>query len=231
MLAFFHNNFRKPQLIPLLFIMASTITTITLGAWQLERLNWKNNLVKSIEQSQSLPALEKLPENIDSYDYRKVKLKGVFSHDKALHMIGRQHGNFPGYFIVTPFKLSNDDRMILVNRGFAPTGKESRPEGEQIIEGVIRPARTKRFFAPENFPDKNVWFYEDIPAMSAATKLALSPIIIEQVGKEEKDIFPIPNDGKINLRNDHLGYAITWFSTGIIGLIMFGIYHRKIKDN
>ena len=188
-------------------------------------------LVKSIEQSQNLPAFEKLPESLENLGYHKVKLTGTFKYDKALHMIGRQHGNFPGYFIVTPFELSGDGRIILVNRGFAPTGKESRPEGEQTVEGVIRPAREKRFFAPENIPSKNVWFYEDIPAMSTATKLPLSSIVIEQVGKEEAGIFPIPSDGKINLRNDHLGYAITWFSTSIIGLIMFAIYYRKPKKS
>lgn len=231
MLAFFRNNFRKPQLIPLLFIVTSTITTSFLGAWQLERLNWKNDLVKNIEQAQTLPALDKLPEDTANLDYRRVKLTGTFKHEKSLHMIGRQHGNFPGYFIVTPFELHNDGRIILVNRGFSPTNKESKPDGELVIEGIIRPTREKRFFAPENIPEKNVWFYENISAMSRSVGLNLSPIIVELVGREEKNIFPIPSDGKINLRNDHLGYAITWFATTIIGVIMFALYYRKTEKN
>lgn len=223
---FFSDNFRKPQLIPLLFIIASTIILTFLGTWQLERLQWKNNLLAQIEQAQILPPLESIPANLSGLDYRKVRVSGVFKYDKVLHLIGRQQGNFPGYFIVTPFELG-DGRIVLVNRGFAPSGKESKPEGTQAIEGVIRPPRFKRFFAPENVPEKNIWFYEDIRAMSQTTGLSLTPLIIEQVGKTEKGEFPILGDGKISMKNDHLGYAITWFSTAIIGIIMFGFYYRK----
>lgn len=226
MIAFFQHNFRKPQLIPLLFIITSTITLTSLGMWQVERLQWKNALVKQIEQVQELPPLQTLPTDLIRLEYRKVILSGVFKYEKVLHLIGRQKGNFPGFFMLTPFEL-DDGRIILVNRGFSPKNKEARPEGLQTIEGIIRPAREKRFFAPTNIPEKNVWFYENIQAMSQVTGLSISPLIVEQVGKEKKGEFPIVGDGKINLKNDHLGYAITWFSTAIIGIIMFGFYYRK----
>jgi surfeit locus 1 family protein len=229
MCAFLKNNFRRPQLIPTLFIIVSTITLSFLGVWQLQRLQWKNNLVTQIDAAQSQPALGTLPEKLDGLEYRKVALTGKFEYDKVLHLIGRQIGNFPGFFMLTPFVLEDDGRVILVNRGFAPVNKEEKPEGAQTIEGVIRPAREKRFFAPENIPAKNVWFYEDISAMSGATGLQLSPIVVEQTGKTASGKFPILSDGKINLRNDHLGYAITWLVTALIGLIMFGFYHRKAK--
>ena len=224
---FFKRNFRRPQLIPLLFITISTITLTWFGIWQLQRLQWKNAMIKQIEQAQELPPLQTLPSDLNNLEYHKVILSGVFKHENALHMIGRQRGNFPGYFIVTPFELDGDGRIILVNRGFSPSGKESKPEGLQTIEGVIRPPREKRYFAPENTPEKNVWFYENIPEMSKATGILLSPLVVEQIGKEKQGEFPIASDGKISLRNDHLGYAIIWLSTAITGLIMFGFYYRK----
>lgn len=227
MIAFFKRNFRKVQLIPLLFIIASTIMLSSLGVWQVQRLAWKNGLIKQIEQVQGLPALQTLPADLAGLEYRKVTLTGTFKYEKVLHLIGRQRGNFPGFFMLTPFELADDGRIILVNRGFSPEGKESKPEGLQTIEGVIRPAREKRFFAPENIPAKNVWFYENIPEMKKATGLEITPLVVEQVGEEKKGEFPIPGDGKVYLRNDHLGYAITWFSTALIGIIMFGFYYRK----
>ena len=222
-------EFRKPQLIPLLFIIAATITFTIFGMWQLQRLAWKNAIVEDVARAQQSPALGTLPPALDDLNYRKVKLTGTFMYDKVLHMIGRQEGNFPGYFMITPFALEDDGRIILVNRGFAPVDKESRPQGLQTVEGIIRPFREKRFFAPSNVPEKNVWFYEDISAMSSATGLAFSPIMVEVVATAgtPKNIFPIPGNGKVLLRNDHLGYAITWFSLAIIGLIMFAFYHRK----
>ena len=229
MFDFFTRNFRRPQIIPTIFIIIATVTMVLLGTWQLQRLQWKIGLLTKIEQIQKSPTLGTLPEDLSNLEYQKVALTGVFNYNKTLHLIGRQQGNFPGYFMLTPFILEDDGRIILVNRGFSPINKESKPAGTQTIAGVIRPAREKRFFAPENNPEKNVWFYENITTMSSATGLVLSPIIVEQVGKTPKGEFPILVDGKINLKNDHLGYAITWFLTAITGLLMFGFYYRKTK--
>jgi surfeit locus 1 family protein len=230
MSGFLSRNFRKPQLIPTLFIISSTIMMLFLGSWQLQRLEWKNQIIKDVEKAQALDPLSTLPHDISELDYRKVILLGTFLHDKTLHLIGRQQGNFPGYFIVTPLKLE-DGRIILINRGFSPAGKETKPENIQTIAGIIRPPRIKRYFAPENIPEKNVWFYEDIPAMSQKTGLEILPVIVEEVGKTAQGEFPIKGDGRIFFKNDHLGYAITWFLTAFIGLIMFAIYHRKIDNS
>jgi surfeit locus 1 family protein len=230
---------RRFQLIPLLFIIASTLLLCGLGTWQLQRLQWKNTMLAQIEQSQKEPALGSLPqlENqaaIDALTFRNVTLSGQFLHDKTLHMVGRPKeagiGTASGFFLLTPFKLDDDGRIILVNRGFSLVGKETKPEGVQTVTGVIRPTRTKRYFAPENKPEKNVWFYEDVRAMSTAIGSEITPIIIEATGKKEKDVYPIPNDGRIAVRNDHLYYAITWFSIAIIGIVMFIIYHRKSRS-
>lgn len=225
----FTHNFQKPQPVPLLFIIVVTIALVSLGTWQMERLRWKNNLIEQVELAQKLPSLDSLPENLSGLEYRRINLKGTFKYEHVLHLIGRQSGNFPGYFMLTPFEVSGDGRIILVNRGFAPSNMESKPDGLQTVYGTVRPPRNKRFFAPENLPEKNIWFYEDIKAMSQATALPLSPLIVEEAGKTEKGVFPIKSDGKINLSNDHLGYAITWFATAIIGLVMFVVYHRKTE--
>jgi surfeit locus 1 family protein len=67
--------------------------------------------------------------------------------------------------------------------------------------------------------------------MSKTVGVELTPIIVEAVGEAQKNIYPTPSDGKISLRNDHLNYAITWFSLALIGLVMFAIYHRQPKAN
>jgi surfeit locus 1 family protein len=156
-------------------------------------------------------------------------LTGTFMHDQCLHMVGQPQDSAPGFFIVTPFKLDDDGRTILVNRGHSPKDLETKPEGLQTVEGIIRPARVKRPFMPDNFPDKNLWFYEDMANMSKTVGVELTPIIVEAIGATQKNVYPTPSDGKISLRNDHLGYAITWFSLAFIGLVMFAVYHRQPK--
>lgn len=219
-------RFRKPERIPLLFIIAAELLLVGLGIWQVERLQWKNAIIERIAEAELEPTLGNLPQEVGGLDYRSVALTGEFLHGKALHEVGGKQGSGPGFFVLTPFKLDDDGRIILINRGWSPADKESKPEGLQTVHGIIRPLRVKRFILPDNRPDKNVWFDENISAMSQATGLALLPILVEAVGLEEKDVYPIPSNGKVGLRNDHLGYAITWFSLAAIGLIMFGFYHR-----
>lgn len=221
--------YRKPELIPVLFIIAAIGICLALGIWQVQRLQWKNAMLADIEKAQAMPTLGTLPQDLDGLQYRHVKLTGVFDHYKVLRMIGHPHARHQGFYVITPFTLEDDGRIILVNRGWSPKGQESKPEGVQTIEGIIRPLREKRLFSPDNKPAKNIWFYEDIPAMSMATELTLTPLMVEITGTVEKGAFPIPGNGKITVRNDHLNYAITWFALAIIAAVMFVIYHREPK--
>ena len=222
-------KFRKPELIPLVFIIIAFATLFSLGVWQVQRLQWKNGMITRIEQAQTLPVLGTLPQDVSDLDYRKVLLTGTFLYDKTLLMVGHPQDSAPGFFIMTPFVLEDDGRTVLINRGYSPKDKESKPEGPQTVAGIIRPARIKRTFSPDNHPEKNVWFYEDMPAMSKAAGVELTPIVIEATGEAKKDVYPMPSDGKFSLRNDHLNYAITWFSLALISLVMFGFYQYQPK--
>ena len=165
--------------------------------------------------------------------YRKVELRGWFVYDAVYHVVAAPIGPTAGFNMVTPFRLETppsivyephdfERSIILVDRGFAPVGKESRPFGIQTVTGFLRPPKQKKLFSPENQPDKNLWFYED----PAATSQSL-PLVIEATGPRELGVWPMPSEGKITVRNDHLGYAITWFSLAIIAVIMFAFYRRS----
>lgn len=272
-------RFRKPDPIPLLFIVASTILLFGLGFWQLQRLSWKEGQIQQMAAAQEQPVLESLPQDIKGLDYRRVKLPGTFLHHHEFHLVGNKQNQGPGFFLVTPFRLE-DGRILLVNRGYAlqpartpepeendnadeasdteetsdteEVDNEEAGEGEEqdggeaaqeeespqqevreeaaTVEGIIRPNRQRRMFMPANRVEGNVWFYEDIPAMSQIVGEKVQPLLIEAVGAPEPGVYPIPSDGRIVLRNDHWHYAITWFLLGVIGLVMFAFYHRVPED-
>lgn len=220
-------TFRKPELIPTLFFIAAFLTFMTLGSWQMERLIWKKSVMAAADAAQHEAILANLPEDISGLTYRKAALTGIFMHDKAIHLIGRQQGMSVGYYIITPFSLEDDGRIILVNRGFSPLGEESKPEGMVTVTGLLRPAREKRFFAPENVPEKNIWSYEDLDKIGEMIGSKPLPLVLEAIGMHSEGEFPIPNEGKVVFRNDHLGYAITWYLMAIVSAVMFGAYYRK----
>lgn len=225
-------RFRKPQLIPTVFIIGATILLFGLGSWQVQRMQWKEGELAHIKDAQTKDALGTLPTDptLPGIEYRAVALTGEFLNDKMFHMVGRPQGEGPGFYVVTPFLLDDDGRVILVNRGFAPEGRENPLEGPQNVRGILRPNRPHRMFMPDNFVDKNVWFYEDLPAMSKIIGRPLLPLLVEQTGTAEKGVYPTPSNGIITLRNDHLNYAITWFLLGFIGLFMFAAYHRILEE-
>jgi surfeit locus 1 family protein len=219
-------RFRKPELIPLLFIVVAVGVCVTLGVWQLERLAWKESLMAAIETAQAEPTLTTLPKDLAALDYRNVELKGQFLQDKALHRVGSRQGERPGFVLLVPLKLK-DGRVILVDRGYTPADALPDITKPSVIQGILRPVRGRRaFFIPDNQPARNLWLYEDIAAMSSYTQLTLLPLVVEATGSYKKGVYPIPNTGKIVLRNDHFGYAITWFSLALVGIVLFGVYYR-----
>lgn len=220
-------QFRRLEIFPTLFFLAAFLLMCVLGTWQLQRLAWKQAVMAEVEKTQHLPALANLPQALDGLTYRKVVLTGKFIYGHTMHLIGRQQGMDMGFYMLTPLELEDDGRIILVNRGFSPPGKESQPAGLVTVEGLLRPVRDKRYFMPENIPEKNIWTHEDIHKIGEILGKEPLPLVVEVIGKEEKDVFPIPGDGKVIFRNDHLGYALTWYALALVSVVMFGAYYRK----
>lgn len=225
----------KPRPIPLIITLVCLATTLALGTWQVQRLQWKEALITKIETANAQAPLLRLPPNnlLDEYHYRYVMLTGEYLHEHELHLAARYYKSQLGYSVLTPFKIADDERTVLVNRGWISAYEkelekrpDSQPEGEQTITAMIRLNAERNPFTPENQPEKNVWFGRDVAQMAEYTGLELAPLTLDAIGDEVEGL-PIPSDGVINLRNDHLSYALTWFmiAAGIAGI--FIAYHRK----
>jgi len=83
-------------------------------------------------------------------------------------------------------------------------------------------------YTPEPDRDKNIWFARDIEAM--ANELGTLPILIvaSQVSPSQKAVSPLPIDSS-SIPNDHLQYAITWFSLAAVWIIMSAVFLRRTR--
>jgi surfeit locus 1 family protein len=228
----------QPKLIPTLIFVPTLLLLIFLGTWQLYRLQWKNNLITELKSKQAMAIAEfsaKDPKNQD-LEYRKVKVKGHFLHDKEIHVYGGNRGGVKDqgvYFILTPFQLENGG-FLLVNRGWVPSKQKlasSRSEtlitGEIEIEGTLLPSEKSPSFILKHEPANNIWFWVDIPAIKAYTKLELFPYFLLQ--SKTSSSLPVGREIDItNIRNDHLGYAITWFAAALSLIIIYVLYHLRL---
>lgn len=230
------------------FLILIPITTFGLGCWQVKRKIWKENLIKELKEK-SLTAAVDLPENLEDLnqlEYRAVKVRGEFQHEKEMYLGPRSFirpdgaemggGLFStrdssnGYLVITPFKLAGRDESILVNRGWVSrkfvkpeTRKEGQVSGEVELTGVVRMGEMRPQFTPDH--KGGVFLYRDLPRMCAET--GAQPYLIDADYSSTVPNGPIGGQTRVTLRNEHLSYIVTWFS--LSGATAWLWYRQIIK--
>lgn len=230
-------RFHKPRPVAWAFFIAGMAVTLGLGTWQVQRLAWKEGLIATIAQANADTPLTTLPNDeaaLKPLEFRRVNLKGQWLANVEFTLVPRYFQGTLGYWIITPLKLT-DGRVLLVNRGWVPAKQKeanTRPEtavhGSATVNGLLRVGRERSYFTPKNQPEKNLWFGRDIAEMAAEANLPnVIPAMLDVVGTQDVAHLPVPSDGIIRLRNDHLSYILTWYGIALGILVIFVVYHRK----
>jgi len=219
--------------------LVAEVVLINLGLWQLRRLEWKEGLIAKTEQRLAAPpialslALDQARRGAD-VEYFPVETTGRYRHDRELFLYGVFDAT-PGYFVYTPFERTRGE-PVLVNRGFVPEELKPQsarldglPEGERRLVGVLRtPERLSGLadrFRPQNDPDANLWFRRDPAAMAAATGISAPAVTIDSSGEENPGAWPRGGVTRTAFRNNHFGYALTWFGLAAALAGVYAAYH------
>ncbi|MDE2384497.1 MAG: SURF1 family protein [Alphaproteobacteria bacterium] len=208
----------KRRLWPVL--LASTLGFVFLcglGVWQVERLGQKEALIATLEARMAaapVPLAEALQKFASGQDveYLKVVASGELDAAHTLYKQTVFYGS-AGWEGLAPYRTA-DGAEVLVDLG-ATDGQGLVPKAVPELVGVIRLHNKGRgFFDADNAPAKNEWFWWDVPAMQKAAGLkdGAAPIILEALGNESGFQAAPP---KVELANNHLGYAITWFGLAL----------------
>ena len=119
--------------------------------------------------------------------------------------------------------------MILVDTGGIPDGiaaLPAPPKGPVTLVGNLDNPNEADGFTPAPELDTNIWFARDVPAMARTLDTKPVLVVLRDVLETGGDVTPWPVDTK-NIPNDHLQYAITWFSLSAIWLAMTAIFLRR----
>ncbi len=117
---------KKFKLAPLIAYLCLLPILIALGIWQLNRADEKREIIRlEKEHQQSLPI--KLTEdkqlNAESILYNQIEITGYFDSAHQFLLDNQVLGGKAGFFVLTPFHLKNQDKVVLVNRGWITVGR------------------------------------------------------------------------------------------------------------
>jgi surfeit locus 1 family protein len=199
---------------------------LSLGTWQVHRLHWKEGLLADIAERRTAPPvpladIEAMAKSRGDIEYRNVTATGQYLNNKERHFFATYDGA-PGFYVYTPLQLA-DGRYLFVNRGFTPY-EAKEPEmrmqgqlaGEQTVTGLARaklPGKPSSL-VPDNDLAKNIFYWKDLDVMASSDGLdknKVVPFFVDADATPNPAGLPIGAVTIIDLPNDHLQYAFTWY--------------------
>ena len=214
--------------------LAAMALTASLGRWQLSRAAEKEALQAAIAERQRLPALDgaSLAQALSDDQarellHRAITLRGQWLADRTVFLDNRPMARQTGFYVLTPLRLTGSDRVVLVQRGWAPRHQVDRsllppvqtPTGEVQVSGRIaaHPPRVYRLGQEQGGAIRQNL---DLDAWRAETGLPLAPVLVVQTGAASDGLqrdWPEAASGV----EKHYGYAFQWFGLcTLIGLLL-----------
>ena len=213
----------KNKLFFSLFVYFFILIFLSLGFWQIIRLNWKLELIDSINTS-----LKSDPVTFNGHDpknFLKIKFDGTLNNEEIIYLYSLSENGEPGFDLINPITINN--KNFLLNRGWIPRDQKNNDFSisNKKFSGILKLKSKFNYFKPENDIQENYWFTLKDEDLTKFTGLSFSPYIIFEIN-ESNDSFPIPKNIEANLSNNHLKYSLTWFSLAI-SIFLIYLYFRK----
>jgi surfeit locus 1 family protein len=235
---------RRSLLLPATIAAAVFALLIALGVWQVQRKAWKENLIATLNERVTAPPSllpahsqwQSLTPQTD--EFRRVRLHVQFDPKSEARVYSggaglREDVKAPGYFAFAPTRLP-DGSMIVINRGHVDNASPDAtlkpiavPTGAVEIVGALRWPEAPGWFVAPYSERQDLWFARDHRAMAQRYGWGeVGPFYVEMESPTPAGGVPRPGALTVKLRNDHLGYALTWFGLAGVLVVVFGFWAR-----
>lgn len=215
---------QRSLLVPALSTLLMTLILLGLGVWQLERRAWKRGILDAVAAAEANPPVPLSP---GLPAFAKVSVTGHLRGDLAASYGAELRGSVLGTQLLVPLERPGAAALMADLGWVADPARALLPQGEVTLTGYIRPGERPGWFAATNDPARRLFYTFDPPAIGAALGLNVEPFALVVLGEAPARGAPDPARHLPDLPNNHLQYAITWFSLAAVLLAVFAIYSRR----
>lgn len=208
----------RRMILPLLFGLIGTAILMSLGFWQVQRMQWKEGILADITAriSAAPVALPATPDP-EGDRYLPVTVNGRFTGQTLRVLVSRKEIG-AGVRIIEAFQ-TDDGRRVLVDRGFLPDADKNRAlsvSNATVTGNLHWPQETDSFTPPPDLKT-GLWYARDVAAMSRALDTEPTFLVAREPTGDGIEAMPVDTSG---IPNDHWGYAVQWFSMAAVWLGM-----------
>jgi surfeit locus 1 family protein len=225
----------RPALAPTIATALMLPVLIGLGVWQVERLHWKENLLSALDRNMHtapVPLANAPKTQSLETQYTRVTARGRFDNAHEAYLFGSDIAGNAGYHIITPF-MTDGGATWLVDRGYVPremrdpsTRAQGQIVGETTVTGLLRWSEQPGLFTPAADIAHRVFYARDANAIAKANNIALAePAIIDADATPNPGGWPRGGQTIIDIPNNHLSYAFTWFGLAVVLMGVYLAYH------
>ena len=208
-----------------IFVLFSIVLFCSLGTWQIHRLQWKVDLISEINNGLNSEPI--FYSNTNIKNYQKVKFSGIFDFEKQIFLYSLNNKGKPGYDIITPLKI-NSNEILLINRGWIQKDQKNNKNINKIVsnsyQGILKKITKPNPFKPDNDIENNIWYSLKLTDLENFTGYKLSNFVLFLQNSQNNLV-----ENKIvspDLPNNHLKYALTWYSVAL-SILLYFLYFRK----
>ena len=223
-----------------------------LGIWQLQRRAEKHALIAILHERvaaapEALPASSQWNALTPARDeFRRVSFTATYARlpDAMVYSSGsalRDDISGPGTWAFLPARLPDGD-IVVVNTGFVQNTMQDRSQQDRAVgrlvtgqpatlTGYIRFPESAGTLTPPENAAKRLWFTRDHLAMARTLGWGeggkgVAPFYIDLEQPVPESGIPKPGPLTVHLKDDHLQYAITWFTLAFAVVMAFGVWWR-----
>ena len=217
--------------------LPALLVLIGLGGWQVQRLHEKEALLASIGErmtAQEAPLDDVLRLPLADTEWRHVRVRGRFLNEKEAYVHAIEPELGLGVHVLTPLQ-TDDGGVVLVDRGFVPlssrppeTRSAGQVEGEVDVSGIVRLAGERNMFTPAADERERTWYWRDPEGIARTLGIATrAPIVIVADQPANPGGIPRFTGYRVDIPNNHLQYALTWFGIALTLVGVYLVYHAR----